>query len=223
MSYDLIGQQFGRLTVIERQKGSYSKRVQWLCKCICGKLRYVTTYNLTSSKTQSCGCLWRENTAKGCSARFGKHRLASSRFYGVWLGMIRRCYNKRRKDFINYGARGIQVCPEWRDSPIQFIEWCEKQNPPQGYSLERMENEGDYSPSNCRFATDFEQRRNKRTNVFIDYQGQRYVLIDFVNEFAVVSRECVMQRLRRGWTIQEAAFTPRYQGLDKRKNSKRSA
>jgi len=152
---DLTGQRFGRLTVIE-QAPSRGHFAVWKCRCDCGVAREVRSQHLRSGSSRSCGCLAREMTRK--SVR--KHGLSHSREWNAWTNARSRCHNPNNPRFRDYGARGIQMCPEWRSSFAAFYAYvgpC-----PPRLTLDRINNDGNYEPGNVRWATRAQQARNKR-------------------------------------------------------------
>ena len=158
---NLTGRRFGRLVVIKRVSPVGSK-VRWLCRCDCGAEKDIGAYELTSGNTRSCGCLqgearhWRRN-----------HDGRGTRLYGVWKGMKSRCYTKSNSSYKHYGARGIKVCDEWRDSYQAFHDWAFANgydpNAPYGQcTIDRIDVDGDYEPSNCRWVDAATQNANRR-------------------------------------------------------------
>jgi len=158
---NLLGRNFGYLVVIEFAYFNKWRNACWKCECRCGKIIFVRSGGLCSGHTKSCGCLRQETTRKR-SYKHG-HRIggAVSAEYHSWHSMKQRCENENREKYRRYGARGISVCRRWRNSFENFLKDMGKR-PGSGYSLDRIDNNGNYEPGNCRWATAKQQARNKR-------------------------------------------------------------
>lgn len=162
---DIVGQRFGRLTVAERAgKDTSGKNILWLCYCDCGGSTKATTGHLRSGHTQSCGCLAHERLLEGGKVtRFeSSHELSRTRLYRIWSGMKARCGNPNAPKYRLYGGRGVKVCDEWLHDFKSFYEWAMEHGYGDGLTIDRVDCDGNYEPSNCRWATIAEQNKNRR-------------------------------------------------------------
>lgn len=155
---DLTGQRYGRLVVIERD--FTKKTTAWKCQCDCGNITIVTTKNLRQKgfSTKSCGCLNREGNPI--------HRQSRTRLYNIYQSMKKRCYNSQDEHFKYWGARGIKICDEWlgKTGFQNFYEWSMANGYEEHLTIDRKNNDGNYEPSNCRWATAYEQVHNRRVS-----------------------------------------------------------
>lgn len=185
---DRSGCRFGRLTVIEWAGHARSSRDSvWLCRCDCGETVTVLGGNLTAGRTVSRGCSNR--------ARITKHGGCHSRVYRIWAGMIHRCSARSGRSAVYYRDRGISVCDAWRDFRVFYRDMGDPPFP--GAEIDRIDNDGDYAPGNCRWATRAQQNRNRRGNIVISFDGRAQVLQDWAKEFGI-DRSTLSARLRRG-------------------------
>jgi len=154
---DLAGKRFGRL-VVSAFAGRSGKHSLWRCRCDCGVEKAIDATNLTSGAIRSCGCLRREALSK----RSQTHGLCETPEYGAWCNLIQRCYNQKHSRYADYGGRGIRVCQRWLDSFEAFYADM-GHRPTEGHSIDRYpDNDGNYEPGNCRWATASQQNSNQR-------------------------------------------------------------
>lgn len=167
---NLIGQRFGSLAVLYRDpnRGTTERsRVFWVCKCDCGKLRAVLSQSLIRGATKSCGCIRNALFAQTVQT----HGRSATKEYKIWTAMKSRCYNQNDHHYKNYGGRGIGVCDRWRYSFVNFFQDVGEIR--EGYSIDRINNDGNYEPGNVRWATPSEQMSNTRTNRYVTLYGER--------------------------------------------------
>ncbi len=201
---DLKNQRFGRLVAIKSSTAT-AGRTGWICKCDCGKKKLVGTRELTRGETKSCGCLSEENRINFIQAGTS-HGRAHTRTYMCWKNMKARCYNPNNSFFKEYGARGITVCKRWRLSFESFYK--DMGDKPSGMTIDRFpDNDGNYEPSNCRWATNSQQSRNKRNNIFVEVKNERMIVKDACRILGLPYRS-ITARIRKGWDAQKAMNTP---------------
>lgn len=162
---DLTGQRFGRLTVIAIHGKDKRGKLLWLCRCDCGNTSTVRPYNLKNGNTKSCGCFQKEvsgNLKHGLLK--AANRQETHRLHYIWASMKTRCNNSNRKGYKDYGERGIKVCKEWNDDFKAFYDWALSHGYADNLTIDRIDVNGNYEPSNCRWITNIEQQKNKRNS-----------------------------------------------------------
>lgn len=202
---DISGQRFGRLVAIEPIGKTKEGNIIWRCKCDCGNEKDVSTKYLGHG-TSSCGCYSKEVHKKALT----KHGQRHSRLYNVHRSMVARCNNPNVHEYGNYGGRGIEVCDEWRDFK-NFADWA-KEN---GYTeaergkctLDRIDPNGNYEPSNCRWASMKTQERNRRNNVLITFRGETHCMSEWA-EIAGLKYVTFTHRFKAGWSMEKIMNTP---------------
>lgn len=208
MGRNIINERFGKLVVLRRVEDKVSpkgyKKPQYECLCDCGKTVVAVRGNLLTGNTTSCGCYKKEIDHK----RFLKHGHAENpdRLYQKWLSMRNRCLNPNATGYENYGGRGIKVCLEWNDY-INFRDWAIANGYVAGLTIDRIDVDGDYEPSNCRFTTMKEQNNNRRTTNLHTYNGKTQSEMKWAEEYGI-SYGALKTRLEYGWDFEKALTTP---------------
>jgi len=193
---DIAGMTFGRLTAIGASPEIDRARF-WIFSCECGKITEKRKTDVISGATRSCGCLLSEATTQ----RLTKHGMCKTPEYRAWRAMINRCTNPKYEHFNCYGGRGITVCDAWMNSFEEFFSSVGPR-PSTQHSLDRRETNGNYEPSNCRWATKQEQSNNMRKNVFIDYLGKRQTISEWSRELGI-DASVLCARLKSGFSVNE--------------------
>lgn len=197
-----VGERFSRLVAVRPLDGvvRHNRGHWWLLRCDCGNDREAPAYLLREGRVTSCGCLALEQArAQGLSNR--THGATKTLEYKSWCHVKDRCTNPRAKKFPSYGGRGIKVCERWLKSFEAFFADMGQRPSPQ-HSIDRINNDGNYEPGNCRWATKKEQSRNQRTSVFFEHDGQRKTLGEWAEHFGV-GISTASQRWRRGYSFHE--------------------
>ena len=167
-----------------------------MCKCDCGNVVEVPAESLVNGASKSCGCYNREIITK--------HNKSMTNLYQVWQCMKDRCFNPNHVQYKDYGGRGITVCDEWSD-PDAFCEWALSNGYSKGLSIDRIDVNGNYEPSNCRWATQKEQCRNRRNNAVLEYNGEKHCLTEWA-EIVGTKASTLATRRKRGWPTRDIIF-----------------
>lgn len=204
---DITGQKFGRLTVIEiagRNKG----RIMWRCKCDCGNEAIIPSYYIRTGASKSCGCLIKENGEK-IAPKVTKHGGTHTRIYRIYCGMKERCCNPTCDAYHHYGGRGIKICDEWlgENGFKTFREWALSHGYEENLSIDRIDNDGDYCPENCRWVDVKTQSNNKRDNIYLEYNGEVHTAIEW-SEILEISYSRILDRVKNGESIEDIVNNP---------------
>lgn len=199
---DQTGKRFGRLVVVKRAANS-GRTTRWECLCDCGNVVTVRQPDLHAGRTQSCGCIHKEQLAD----RNRTHNLSYTRLCSIWRAMKVRCYSTKSKAYSNYGGRGIAVCDEWKNNLEAFYSWAIAHGYDEHLTLDRIDVNGNYCPENCRWTDRKTQANNTRSNRVIEYDGKRLTIAQWSSETGI-KPHTIRRRLELGWTIEKALKTP---------------
>lgn len=175
----------------------------WRVKCkLCGRMCLRRSYSITKGNVKSCGCISH------------KHEDSRTRLYRIWRDMKRRCYDKTRKCYINYGKRGISVCDEWKNSYIHFSTWAKSNGYEDNLTIERIDNNGNYCPENCKWVDKKQQNRNRRCTIFITINGETKPLGEWA-EISGISHTILRKRyIVRKWPVERLFDKPDYDEIE---------
>lgn len=187
---DLTGRRFGRLTVIELDETNHKR---WICKCDCGKTTRSDSLGLRRGWIQSCGCYHRDI----CGDQHRTHGMAGTRLYRIYNKMKERCYHPKNDNYKWYGGKGVTICKEWLDKPETFISWALSHGYADNLTIDRIDGNKNYEPSNCRWVTIKEQQKNRCNTVYVVYKGKRMPLVD-ASELSGIKRATLALRLKKG-------------------------
>ena len=197
---DILGGKYGRLAVVARADNDHKGRTRWLCLCDCGNEKIISGHGLRTGHTQSCGCIGKE--------RFGNlnksHEKSGTPEWKTWIAMKRRCYDKNQQFYALYGGRGIAVCARWKDSFQNFYD--DMGSRPKGMSLDRIDSNGNYEPSNCKWATAKEQARNTNRNYYVTVNGVTKALSAWTEELGLNYYTIRSRIYKLNWNPIEALF-----------------
>lgn len=200
---NIAGQRYGKLVAIcPTNKRSKDGGIIWSFRCDCGKVKDIPSNPVRTGLVKSCGCL------------HAPHRGTGTRLFDIWVDMRQRCNNSNNPDFYRYGGRGITVCKEWNESFISFRDWAMGNGYSSKLSIDRKNVNGNYEPSNCRWATPVQQARNTRRNRIVSINGISKLLCEWCLIYGI-SEESVYRRKREfGWDFEKAITTPHLRNRD---------
>lgn len=204
---DLTGQKFGRLTVVERHPENKKTNAQWHCICDCGNVVIVASQHLRRGESKSCGCLHDEQAFRNLKPQPPKHGMCRTSLYKRWQSIKDRCLNSNNPMYHHYGGRGITVCEEWRQNFDAFREWAMANGYRDDLTIDRIDNNGNYEPANCRWITNFEQQSNRRNNHNIQFNGETHTLTEWARITGITPQN-IKRRLKNGWSLEKTLTTP---------------
>lgn len=178
---DLTGKRFGRLVVLGVDDNG-KRKTSFVCQCDCGNVKSIRSDALLSGATVSCGCAKKEQDRKNLTANH-KHKMSGTRIYNIWVGIKDRCYNPHNARYHRYGGRGIAVCEEWLHDFSAFYSWALENGYKENLTIDRIDNNGNYCPTNCRWANVKEQCNNRSTNVKITIGNSTRTLTEWCEIF----------------------------------------
>lgn len=221
---DRVGETVGRLTIIDRGEDKFSKhgtrRVYWVCQCECGNIKTIRADQLDGKHTMSCGCLQREKSAEYNSTRERKVIYGDSRerIHNIWYLIKYRCEDETSPTYRHYGGRGIKMCQEWSDGIDgywKFKTWSLDNGYADNLTIDRIDNDGCYSPENCRWVDHSVQGNNKRNNIILEYDGREQTLSQWARELGVPMKSLHRRIRGLGWDV-ERAFTQPYRNQNRK-------
>ena len=208
----MIGQKFGRLKVIKELSERKNGGKVYKCLCDCGNYTDVRGSFLRNGKTKSCGCLMNDTNTK--------HSKYNTRIYNIYYGIIQRCYNKNDKyHYPHYGGRGIKMCDEWLNDFMNFYKWAMDNGYKDNLTIDRIDNDGNYEPNNCRWTTTYEQNKNRSCSLLVTYKGKTKTITEWIKTLKLdVPYITINKRLLKyGYSVEEAFYTPKHEYKSKEK------
>lgn len=197
LANDLTGKKFGKLEVIGVHDTG-SRKTYYVCQCDCGNIKVVRADALISGATKSCGCIKKEHDKINLTANH-KHKMSGTRIYETWQDMKRRCYNKQNARYDRYGGRGITVCDEWLNNFQSFYDWAISNGYSDDLTIDRIDNDGNYEPSNCRWSNVKEQCNNRGSNINITIGNATKSLMCWCEIFNVDYKKVHARYQRNGY------------------------
>ena len=206
---DITGERFGRLVAIKKtswNNGRDGHGCKWLFQCDCGNTVEYRVQDVTCGKYVSCGC--REKETQQENKYKPTHGASDTSLYAIWCTMKARCYNENNQKYYRYGARGIKMCNDWKDSFESFQSWALTNGYSSVLSIDRIDNDGDYCPENCRWVNAYVQANNKSTNRYITYNSQTHTLSEWSRIVDIPYSTIYSRIYRLNWSIEDALTVP---------------
>lgn len=195
---DLTGQRFGRLTVVRLIGKNHNNKLEWLCKCDCGKEIVAVTGHLKSGHTNSCGCYAQERAKEANITHNGK----GTRLYNIWCDIKKRCTNEKFWAYKDYGGRGIKICAAWEHDFECFRKWAEENGYDDSLTIDRIDVNGDYAPDNCRWVNRTVQMNNTRSNHIVTVNGESLTIAQWAERLEI-TRYRIDSAYKRGADLEE--------------------
>lgn len=209
---DLTGKRFERLYVIGVADDG-KRKTSYIVQCDCGTIKKARADGLLSGAIKSCGCLHREilrknaeNAPMRVKCRETGHKVGGTRLYDIWQGMKSRCYNRNDPKYYRYGGRGISICDEWKTDFVAFYDWSISNGYTDNFTIDRINNDGNYEPSNCRWTTNKEQCNNRSTNINITIGNATKTLTEWCKIFDVDYKKVHARYARNGFESVDRLF-----------------
>lgn len=201
---NLVGKKFGRLTVVEISGRTNRQQVTWRCLCECGNYTVVSNTGLQSGNTKSCGCLKHDILIR--RNKKGSDPDKKTRLYRIWQRMKYRCENEQSSDYKYYGGKGVSVCENWKNDFQSFKKWALINGYNDDLTIDRINVNGNYEPSNCKWATMAQQCINTTKNHFITYKGETHTLSEWSKKFKMDGSK-IRYRLNHNWPLDKIFST----------------
>lgn len=194
-----------RWTVLKKVESLDGKNSFYLCECSCEQhtQKILARHSIVSGNSKSCGCLAREQA----SARMTTHGKSGTRLHHIWKSMHERCYCENHQQFKDYGGRGIIICDEWKNDFNSFYEWALNNGYQDNLTIDRINNNGNYEPENCKWSTRKEQSNNQRTNRLLTYNNKTQTVSQWAEEVGL-NKHTLQTRISRGWSVEDALCRP---------------
>jgi hypothetical protein len=215
---NLSGQKFGRLTVLKLDESIVNKKhKRYVCKCDCGNTKSITAEHLKDGHIKSCGCFKLEKCLSNIPNTYWqkKHGMSMHKLFDIYSGMKQRCYNKNNHAYKNYGGRGIKVCDEWVNNSKMFFEWALSSGYSNSLSIDRIDNDGNYEPSNCRWSSHKFQTRNRRITWNATIDSVTKPIAEWCEIYGL-NYGTFNSRYRKGESVEQALFGEHHVGCRKK-------